>query len=93
MHKSRNINFEAKQTRENLERTLPEGLLVNRKWLKEKGFMRPLVDYYLRSGALEAVVRGVYRRPGPPLKWQHVVYSLTVMGHFVHVGGRSALEL
>ena len=71
---------------------LPEGLLVDRKWLKKRGFNRPLVDYYLRSGALEAVAHGVYRRPGPPLKWQHVVYSLQELGFAAHVGGRSALE-
>lgn len=72
---------------------VPEGLLVNRAWLKAKGATRPLVDYYLRSGALEAVARGIYRRPGPPLKWQHVVYSLQELGYNIHVGGRTALEL
>ncbi|MFB6357802.1 MAG: AbiEi antitoxin N-terminal domain-containing protein [Thiohalorhabdaceae bacterium] len=76
-----------------LANTLPEGQLVNRSWLKDRGFDRPRVDYYLRTGALEAVARGIYRKPGPPLKWEHVVYSLQQLGHDVHVGGRSALEL
>ena len=80
------------RTKKSLSVVLPEGLLVDRNWLKQKGFQRPLVDYYLRSGALEAVARGVYRRPGPPLKWQHVVYSLQELGFAVHVGGRSALD-
>lgn len=80
------------QTRKGLSTVLAEGLLVNRNWLKQQGYQRPLVDYYLRSGALEAVARGVYRRPGPPLKWQHVAYSLQVLGFAVHVGGRSALD-
>lgn len=77
---------------QSLESCLPEGQVVDRKWLEQKGFKRPLVDYYLRSGALEAVARGAYRRPGPPLKWEHVVYSLQALGYPVHVGGRSALE-
>lgn len=34
----------------------------------------------------------MYRRPGPPLKWQHLVYALQEMGFVVHVGGRSALD-
>lgn len=51
------------------------------------------MDYYLRAGKLERLVQGVYRRPGPPLKWEHVVYSLAKMGYSVHVGGRSGLEL
>ena len=75
-----------------LESCLPEGQIVDRIWLKKKGFNRPRVDYYLRSGALYAVARGAYRRPGPPLKWEHVVYSLQELGCPVHVGGRSALE-
>jgi len=76
-----------------LARSLPEGLLVSRDWLYTHGFTRPNVDSYLRSGKLQAVTRGVYRRPGPPLKWEHVVYSLRVLGYSVHVGGRSALEM
>ncbi len=77
----------------NLEQSLSEGQLVNRTWLKKRGFNRYRVDYALRAGKLEALSQGVYRRPGPPLKWEHVVYSLNEMGYSVHVGGRSALEL
>jgi len=62
------------RSKNNLEQYLPEGQLVNRTWLKARGFSRPRVDYALRAGKLEAVARGVYRRPGPPLKWEHVVY-------------------
>ena len=76
-----------------LEQALPEGQLVNRAWLRARGFMRPRVDYALRAGKLTAVARGIYRRPGPALKWEHVVYSLNQMGWPVRVGGRSALEL
>lgn len=79
--------------RRSLESLLPEGMVVNRAWLMERGVGRPLVDYYLRSGALEAVARGAYRRPGPPLKWEHVVYSLQELGCSLHVGGRTALEM
>ena len=71
---------------------IPEGLVVNRVWLKRHEIKRPLVDYYLRKGYLEAVAHGLYRKPGPALKWQHLVYSLQELGYPVHVGGRSALE-
>ena len=81
------------KAKSSLEQTLPEGQLVNRDWLLNRGFNRPRVDYFLRSGKLEPVAHGVYRRPGPPLKWEHMVYSLTEMGFSVHVGGRIALEL
>jgi len=81
------------KSKKTVEQFLPEGQLVNRAWLQACGFSRPRVDYALRAGKLEPVAHGVYRRPGPPLKWEHVVYSLGEMGCPVHVGGRSALEL
>ena len=77
---------------ESLSEKVPEGLVVNRRWLQEKGIVRPAVDYYLRSGALKSVARGFYRRPGPPLLWQSVAYSLQQMGFNCHVGGYTALD-
>jgi hypothetical protein len=74
-----------------LDAVLREGLLVNRPWLQDHGFDRPAIDYYLRAGKLEAVAHGVYRKPGPALKWQNVVYSLSELGYRVHVGHLSAL--
>jgi hypothetical protein len=76
-----------------LTNCLPDGQVVNRKWLKIKGFERMAVDYFVRSGKLERVGYGIYRRPGPPLKWEHLVYSLQELSSPVHVGGRSALDL
>lgn len=71
---------------------LPEAQVVDRAWLQERGFSRPRVDAFVRSGSLQAVARGAYRRPGPPLKWQHLVYSLQELGLDLHVGGLSALQ-
>ena len=79
--------------KKSLDRFPPEGQLVNRAWLQAHGVARPLVDSWVRLGKLEAVSHGLYRRPGLPLKWEQVVYSLNEMGVNVHAGGRSALEL
>ncbi len=76
-----------------LEKVLVEGQVVNRQWLYDQGFSRPDIDFFLRSSKLESIARGVYRRPGPALKWEHILYSLIKLGYSVHVGGRSALEL
>ena len=76
----------------NIETVLKEGLLVDRKWLTQQGINRTAVDYYIRSGALTAVSRGIYRKPGPSLKWQNIVYSLNELGYFTHVGQMSALQ-
>jgi len=76
-----------------IEQILLDGQVVNREWLRSKGYGRTAIDYFLRSGKLESLTRGIYRRPGPPLKWQHIYYSLQQMGMAIHVGGQSALEL
>ena len=75
-----------------LQHLLGEGQLVPSAWLTGRGYSRALVSKYARHGWLESPARGVYRRPGPPLKWQHVVASLQrLAGNVLHVGGRSAL--
>ena len=72
---------------------LPPGLLASAAWLDEHGYYRQLLSHYASSGWLEAPARGVYRRPGPPLKWQHVVISLLLNEQLpLHVGGATALE-
>ncbi|MCG2713173.1 MAG: AbiEi antitoxin N-terminal domain-containing protein, partial [Candidatus Omnitrophica bacterium] len=47
---------------------VPDGIVVDRAWLKGKGINAALVDYYLRKRYLERVAQGAYRRPGAPLK-------------------------
>ena len=72
--------------------SVKEGMLVDRRWLQKQGFDRPSVDYFIRSGKLTSVGRGVYRKPGPRLKWQNVAYSLSQLGYHVHVGHLSSLK-
>jgi len=76
-----------------LNKLVPEGIVVTTKYLLENGVSRSQKDYYLRSEKLENVYRGVYRKPGPKLKWENIVYSLGMMGHSLHVGGLSALNM
>ena len=71
---------------------LQDGLLVDRTWLYERGIKSTAVDYYVRSGELEAIAHGVYRKPGPRLKWENVLYSLNQLGYICHVGHSSALR-
>lgn len=84
---------EQKGTKLNLlQDVLEEGLLAPSWWLQSQGYSRSLLAKYVASGWLTVPARGVYRRPGPPLKWQHVVASLQLLaGSFLHVGGRTAL--
>lgn len=83
-----------KSKRLNLERELPEGLLVDAAWLRRRHYSRQLWNHYVGTGLLEPVAPRVFRRPRGALTWQHVVVSLqTLLQQPLVVGGRTALEL
>ena len=85
----------SKQTGTKLNRLhtlLDEGLLAPTSWLEGHGYSRASLTGYVARGWLDSPARGVYRRPGPPLKWQHVVASLQLLAEtYWHIGGRTAL--
>jgi len=77
-----------------LERALPEGLLVDASWLERHGYYRSQRSQYVSSGWLEQPARGVFCRHRGIVSWEQVVISLQTLLEFpVSVGGRSALEL
>jgi hypothetical protein len=77
-----------------LDRNLPEGLIVDARWLAQHGYSTSLRSQYLAAGWLDQPTRGVYRRPHGSLSWQQVVVSLqTLLAKPIVVGGRTALEL
>ncbi len=88
------MGLETQASLNRLQHDIPEGFVAPAAWLAEKGYSHQLLKKYRDHGWLESPVRGVYRRPGPPLKWQHVVGSLqNLLGLPVHVAGRTALEM
>lgn len=77
-----------------LEKDLPEGLVVDAAWLEAKGIQSNLRSYYVKNGWLEQPARSVYRRPRGSITWQQVVISLqTLLETPLTVGGKTALEL
>ncbi len=85
-----------------LQHNLPDGLVVDAAWLEAKGYSSGLRSKYVSNGWLDAIVRGVYRRPSAPLvptgkealRWEAVVISLhTLLEKPFAVGGRTALEI
>lgn len=75
-----------------LQRLLPPGLVATTAWLGDHEYPTNLLSHYVSGGWLESPARGVYRIPGPPLKWQAVVASLQLIeGWWSHVGGRTAI--
>jgi hypothetical protein len=77
-----------------LEKLLPEGLLVDAAWLKERGYYGQLRAQYVAHGWLTQPARRVYSRPRGEFKWEQVVISLqSLLALPLAVGGRTALEL
>jgi len=77
-----------------LQRELPEGLVVDSAWLKARGYSAQLCRKYVLNGWLERLAHGVYRKPGGKLLWEHVVISLqTLLVKPLLVGGGTALSL
>ncbi len=77
-----------------LHRLLPEGLVADSQWMGQRGFTSDMLSRHVQSGWLERLARGVYRRPGPPLRWQQVVISLQALLIVpVAVAGTTALRL
>ncbi len=72
---------------------VPNGLLVTRSWLMERGIARHAIDNLVKSRQLLSLRPGVYIRPGNRLVWQGAVCSLQRMGGDLVVGGTTALEL
>ena len=77
-----------------LEKTLPEGLLVDSDWMSRHGYSTSLRSQYVASGWLAQPTRGTFKRPLGTLTWQKAVISLqTLLERPLFVGGRTALEL
>jgi len=75
-----------------LQGLLREGQVVPASWLVENGYSGALLKKYTAGGWLISPARGVYRRPGPQLQWQHVAASLQRLSAYsLHIGGRTAL--
>ena len=80
---------------------VPPGFMVDTPWLRDQNIDPKSIHDYVRSGWLERVIRGVYRRPLPEnvqassdTEWQIPLLSLQwIMDWDVHLGGESALDL
>lgn len=73
---------------------VPEGSIVSRSWLLGQHFSVPAIDNFVKSGQLQTVKGGIYKREGSEVSWPAVVYFLqSQKASDLTVGGLSALEL
>lgn len=63
-------------------------------WLQRQGISRDLQQYYCKSGWLEPVGRGAFKRPGDQVDWRGGLYALQEQANLaIHVGGITALSM
>lgn len=62
-------------------------------WLEKKGISRDLQQYYCKSGWLESIGRGAFKRSNEDISWQDALHALIGQAELnVHVGGMTALS-
>ena len=62
-------------------------------YLEKKGISRDLQQYYCKSGWLESVGHGAFKRPTETVNWQGALQTLVEQANLnVHVGGLTALS-
>lgn len=77
-----------------LFKVLQPGCVVTSDWLEVCGISRNLQKYYLKSGWLESIGRGAYKKPGDTIEWQGAINAIQKQTETkVHVGGLSALAM
>ena len=77
-----------------LNAMVPEGMVVSRKWLLNNNLNRHSIDNLVKTGHLEAVATGVFKKPDSPVSWEGLVSSLQQYFSLdLVVGGLTALEL
>jgi len=76
-----------------LFKMLEAGNVVTASQLEKIGISRSLQKYYLESGWLHSLGRGVYQKPDSTIEWQGALYAIEKQTTIqVHVGGLSALS-
>lgn len=81
--------------------SVPPGFIVDTTWLSSRQIDYRLAHWYMKSGWLRSVARGVYQRPevsreshNGPIDWWVIVASIQcLMGYEVHLGGKTALSI
>jgi len=62
-------------------------------YLEKKGISRDLQSYYCRSGWLEPLGRGAFKRPNDTVNWQNGLQALVEQAELkLHIGGITALS-
>ena len=73
---------------------LKPGTVTLAPWLEELGISRNLQNHYLRSGWLEPIGRGAYKKPAEKVQWPGGIFAMQNQANLnVHAGAITALSL
>lgn len=79
---------------QNLLEHWPHGLVATSSWLKEMSISNQLAQRYLKSGWVESLGRGAYKRANDTINWAAGLASMqTQLAINVHLAGPSALAI
>ena len=70
------------------------GTVLLSSWLEKEGVSRDLQTHYRRSGWLESVGAGAFKRPNDDVSWQGGLYALQLQAALpIHAGAMTAFSL
>lgn len=77
-----------------LLQTLPKGVVILASWLTKQGYSHALQQKYIRSGWIESIGQGAFKRTGDKITVFGALYALQSQAKKdIHIGGPSALAL
>lgn len=72
----------------------PSGTIAVKEWLSKQGISANLTNWYLKSGWIEPVGQGAYKRAGDQVDWPGGLFAIqNYLGKRIHLGAKSALEI
>jgi hypothetical protein len=78
----------------NLLKNWPKNTVAVYAWLDVHGVYRQLADIYVKSGWIERIGQGAFKRAGENVEWSGGLYTLqTQLNMSVHPAGKTALQL
>ncbi|MEM9242866.1 MAG: type IV toxin-antitoxin system AbiEi family antitoxin domain-containing protein [Pseudomonadota bacterium] len=76
-----------------LLKRIPRGMVLTPCLLKAKGISSKLAWWYVQSGWLARIDRGIYKLAGDSITWAGVLSTLSSEYPTVHLGGKTALQV
>lgn len=79
---------------QNILQLWPDGAIQTQSWLSKNGVSKQLSNYFVKSGWLEKIGVGAYRKASNEVSWVGGVFAIQNGDYqLIHIGGLTALEI